>query len=716
MGDEIRTIYQFGECRFDPKTGELWRNDEVTSLSSKASNLLGLLLENNGEFVSKETIFERVWPDAFVEDGVLTQNIYTLRKAIGNDLNGRPVIENKPKLGYRIAAPIEVLDPVGSSDSPRPTNSKTVGYRLFIGVGAGLILLVTAAVVVYSLFLSESVVTVSRLEKVRIQKITDTADITFPTISPDGNLVAYSRNSNIFVKDLNTSAETTVNITDVRRFGFMQFSNDGGSLYLRNRASYFLPADILMVSRFGGEAKKIAENVWSNGFSFSPDEKQVAFTRSFPTENRHALILKDLATNSETELLSVNAPEEIRIRSFPAYSSDGAKIAVIIDRQNQRFDRIVIYDVRDKTSESLTFKNLIQIEQFRWFPKMNTLLASAREGKFFQLWEISVADKKLSRITNDLNNYLSLTLSADGKKLLTTQNNFYTNLWMFEGKEIDSEKQLTFGISNRDGYSGIAALPNGEIIYTSNESETGVVDLFRLDPVSGKRQQLTRNAGEFNRNPAVSSDGTLIYFESNRSGRSAIWQINDNGDDPKQVTSAEKANDYFPQLSPDGLSLYFVRKTGKSSAVFRRSISDGQEVQLTESDKFSPANFLSLSPDGRLLGFQNLTENIRSDDPKQVHQIAIIDTGNPQIITSFNIGGRLPQIYWTADSSAFDYVIPVNEVDEIRRQSLTAGSQPQVVKTFAKDRIYQITHSTPERTLMARGRLQNDAVLITNFE
>lgn len=75
-------------------------------LSPKATELLALLLEQKGKFVSKEEIFEKVWAGTFVEDGVLTQNIYTLRKALGNDEDGKPLIENKTRLGYRVTVPI----------------------------------------------------------------------------------------------------------------------------------------------------------------------------------------------------------------------------------------------------------------------------------------------------------------------------------------------------------------------------------------------------------------------------------------------------------------------------------------------------------------------------------------------------------------------------------------------------------------------------------
>jgi DNA-binding winged helix-turn-helix (wHTH) protein len=110
MSNEINKLYEFAAFKFDGKKGKLWQENGLILLSPKATELLALLLERKGEFVSKEEIFDTVWKDTFVEDGVLTQNIYTLRKALGNDADGLPIIENKTRLGYRLTVPILLTD------------------------------------------------------------------------------------------------------------------------------------------------------------------------------------------------------------------------------------------------------------------------------------------------------------------------------------------------------------------------------------------------------------------------------------------------------------------------------------------------------------------------------------------------------------------------------------------------------------------------------
>ncbi|MEP6900792.1 MAG: winged helix-turn-helix domain-containing protein [Actinomycetota bacterium] len=100
-------------------------------LSPKASELLKLLLERGGAFVSKEEIFETVWSDRFVEDGVLTQNIYTLRKVLGKDDDDSPLIENRTQLGYRITVPVSVKEKNGIHKSETNGNPDSIEEIIF---------------------------------------------------------------------------------------------------------------------------------------------------------------------------------------------------------------------------------------------------------------------------------------------------------------------------------------------------------------------------------------------------------------------------------------------------------------------------------------------------------------------------------------------------------------------------------------------------------
>ena len=106
MSLEGQGSYEFGPFRLDPVQQQLFENDKPVSLTPKAFDTLRVLVENHGRLVSKEELLEKVWPDAFVEEATLAQNVFRLRKLL-EDGNGHPIyIETIPKRGYRFVAPV----------------------------------------------------------------------------------------------------------------------------------------------------------------------------------------------------------------------------------------------------------------------------------------------------------------------------------------------------------------------------------------------------------------------------------------------------------------------------------------------------------------------------------------------------------------------------------------------------------------------------------
>src|SRR5712692_7448810 len=98
--------YDFGPFRLDCRTRELWRGDEVVALTPKAFDLLRVLVTSGDRVVEKNELMKLVWPDSFVGEDSLTQNIATLRKALG-DVPDRPqYIATVPRYGYRFIAPV----------------------------------------------------------------------------------------------------------------------------------------------------------------------------------------------------------------------------------------------------------------------------------------------------------------------------------------------------------------------------------------------------------------------------------------------------------------------------------------------------------------------------------------------------------------------------------------------------------------------------------
>jgi DNA-binding winged helix-turn-helix (wHTH) protein len=90
--------YEFGPFRLDPAERKLLRGNEIVALTPKAFDTLHLLVKNSGHLLEKDHLIAMLWPDTFVEEGSLSNNIFLLRKALGED---PPYIETVPRRGYR---------------------------------------------------------------------------------------------------------------------------------------------------------------------------------------------------------------------------------------------------------------------------------------------------------------------------------------------------------------------------------------------------------------------------------------------------------------------------------------------------------------------------------------------------------------------------------------------------------------------------------------
>ena len=99
--------YEFGDWLLDPDEHLLLRDREPVPLGPKVFETLLVLVENAGHLVPKDEFMKRVWPDTFVEDAALTQNISYLRRVLSK-ADGA-VIETVPKMGYRLLLRVRVV-------------------------------------------------------------------------------------------------------------------------------------------------------------------------------------------------------------------------------------------------------------------------------------------------------------------------------------------------------------------------------------------------------------------------------------------------------------------------------------------------------------------------------------------------------------------------------------------------------------------------------
>src|SRR5208282_3757526 len=116
MSFESQPFYEFGPFRLKPSERLLLRADQAIPLPPKAFDTLLLLEQNSGHVLSKDELMKSLWPNTFVEENNLTQNISQLRRALGEASGSHEFIETVPRLGYRFVMPVEEVDGNGAEE------------------------------------------------------------------------------------------------------------------------------------------------------------------------------------------------------------------------------------------------------------------------------------------------------------------------------------------------------------------------------------------------------------------------------------------------------------------------------------------------------------------------------------------------------------------------------------------------------------------------
>jgi pimeloyl-ACP methyl ester carboxylesterase/DNA-binding winged helix-turn-helix (wHTH) protein len=106
MNQPPSRFYLFDGFRVDVSERILFKENREVPLTPKVFDTLLVLLENSSHVLTKKELMQQVWPDSFVEENNLAQNISVLRKALGKGKEGDDYIQTVPKRGYRFVADV----------------------------------------------------------------------------------------------------------------------------------------------------------------------------------------------------------------------------------------------------------------------------------------------------------------------------------------------------------------------------------------------------------------------------------------------------------------------------------------------------------------------------------------------------------------------------------------------------------------------------------
>ena len=132
-------VFHFGEFTLDVAERRLTRAGAVVHLAPKARDVLTMLVRQAGHLVSKDALLAQVWPDACVEEGILTVHIAALRRTFGHETRASGYIETVPRSGYRFVAPV-TREQVASGKMPPHAQPRPLEVYELVGRGRARVL------------------------------------------------------------------------------------------------------------------------------------------------------------------------------------------------------------------------------------------------------------------------------------------------------------------------------------------------------------------------------------------------------------------------------------------------------------------------------------------------------------------------------------------------------------------------------------------------
>jgi serine/threonine protein kinase len=532
---------------------------------------------------------------------------------------------------------------------------------------------------------------------ISIRSLTEHGEVTnFASISGDGRLVAYGRREaerSLRVKQVTTGSEVTVVPPQTGLFGAgATFTPDGNYVYYthgdpangNNQNLYSVPA-------LGGASRLIVSDV-ASAVAFSPDGRRIAYERTIQDKGEDQLLVANADGSGEAIILRRDSGNA-GIGTSPSWSLSGDLVAVGVLELGRKdiLASIVVLTPAGKLVTSLPLPMLVF--DVAWLPDCSGLFfigAEKTTGLRQQIWFQPYPAGAPFKISNDLNRYGSLSVTADGKSFVTTQGRDqatiyvgdspavlsdridwkltpvsaeqatgYTLSWTAAGKLIQKDSMNHAYVTGADGSNRVHLMDSdplvasaegcgpGDMVVMPMVTEDNKQQVWRLNLATGELKQLA--FGKIESGTSCTPDGKWVIYEEFDSSEH-LFKVPVEGGAAVELAHGHV---FSAAVSPDGASVAYIKNEGqganaKSRFVVQR-LEGGAPIKEIDLPPTYNAWLLGWTPNGQALTYAHNT----TGDTQNVYMQPLAG-GAPVQLTHFDSEPGVVSAYaWSRDGKKF---------------------------------------------------------------
>ena len=605
--------YEFGAFRLELTSRRLLRDGEAVALTGRTFDTLLSLVEHAGRIVDKDELMRWVWPDAVVEESNLSQQIFLLRKTLGEGPKDHRYIATVPRRGYRFVATVTRVDAAGESRTLRPGHPARAqaaqrvldepmrlmlkfpaGQPIELGAASPFALSRDGRLLAYVARDADGVWLrirpLNRLDSTRVERSEGAAS---PFFSPDGRWIGFFAKGRLF--KVSTTGGAPVLLCDAG-------SECRGASWGARDTIVFAPtpaSNLSLVSVDGGAPRAATTLDFAQGErthrwpDVLPSGTDVLFTLARAGSgsfDEGEVVVASLVTGERRVLLTHASCARYVPTGHLVYMRGGSIMAVPFDVERLEVlgPAVAVVDgvmTQPTGAGQFTFSETGCLVH---------LTGNAHDVRRRLVWVDGHGGVETLAIREQAIEEPRLT--PDGARIAFGVRAITNDIWVYELDE-PAAKRVTF---DGDNFAPIWTPDGQRLTFSSNRN--GPCHIF-WQPVDAHEPTLLVG-GDFDLVPGSwSPDGNVLLFtEYNPQTGAGVWMCSPLGDEPPRPVMRSLHNDFSPAFAPDGRSYaYTSDESGQLEVYLSAFPPTGAKTQISTDGGAESV----WSPDGDRLYFRN---------------------------------------------------------------------------------------------------------------